>query len=176
MGDPKKPRKKWEGPTRPWVKEVLMQELELIGRFGLRNKRELWIAKTFLRKIRARARSLLALPSNERKVQERILVERLHRLGLLPSKEATVDDILSLTVEHVLRRRLQTIVFEKGLATSIYHARQLITHGHIAVNGRRVRSPGYFVTREEEDKIGFYTSSPYAKQEIKVGTGGAEQT
>jgi len=163
MGDPKKPRKKWEGPSHPWRKDLLLQELDLVGRYGLRNKRELWKAKTFLRKIRAQARSLLALPSGEREERERTLARRLYKLGIVHSPDASIDDILSLTVEDILKRRLQTIVYEKGLALSIHHARQLVTHGHIVVNGRRVKSPGYFITREEEDKIGFYPGSPFAK-------------
>ncbi|RLI15442.1 30S ribosomal protein S4, partial [Candidatus Bathyarchaeota archaeon] len=66
MGDPKKPRKKWEGPTHPWRKDVLLQELGLIGKYGLRNKRELWRAKTFLRKIRNQAREIMGLFPEER--------------------------------------------------------------------------------------------------------------
>jgi small subunit ribosomal protein S4 len=162
MGDPKKPRKKWEGPSHPWRKDVLQQELELVGRYGLRNKRELWIARTFLRRMRAKARALLALPEGEREARARPLINRLYRLGLLQSSEASLSDILRLTVEDVLERRLQTIVYRKGLARSLYHARQLIVHGHIAIGNRRVRSPGYLVSRDEEPLVGYYPLSPYA--------------
>ena len=164
MGDPKKPRKKWEGPSHPWRKEILEQELELMGRYGLRNKRELWIAKTVLRRMRGKARRLLALSPEERERRGRPLIRKLYKMGLLPSEDATLDDILSLTVDDVLERRLQTIVYKKGLATSTYHARQLIVHGHIAISGRRIRSPGHLVSREEEDKIDYYPLSPYAQR------------
>ena len=171
MGDPKKPRKKWEGPSHPWRKEVLEQELVLMGQYGLRNKRELWIAKTVLRRLRAKARRLLALPEEEREARSKPLIRKLYRMGLLPSEDATLDDILGLTVNDILERRLQTIVYRKGLASSIYHARQLIVHGHIAIAGRRVRSPGHLVSREEEDQIRYYPLSPYAK---KVAEGAAK--
>ncbi|MEM1691981.1 MAG: 30S ribosomal protein S4 [Thermofilaceae archaeon] len=163
MGDPKKPKKKWEGPAHPWRKDVLAQELYLIGKYGLRNKRELWIARTMLRRWRMRARRLLALPPELREARAKPLISKLYHLGLLASEEASLSDILRLTVEDVLERRLQTIVYKKGLATSLYHARQLITHGHIAIGGRRVRSPGYMVSREEEGLIGFYPLSPLAR-------------
>ncbi|PLJ76916.1 30S ribosomal protein S4 [Infirmifilum sp. SLHALR2] len=172
MGDPKKSRRKWQGPGHPWRKEVLEEEMRLLGEYGLRNKRELWIAKSLLREIRARARKLLALPENQRIPLEKPLVSRLYRMGLLPSEDSTLDEILSLNVRHVLERRLQTIVYRKGLASSIYHARQLITHGHIAIGGRRVRSPGYLVPRDEEDLIGFYPLSPYARRSQPIGVGG----
>ncbi len=163
MGDPKKPRKKWEGPTHPWRKDVLQAELVLVGRYGLRNKRELWLAKTYLRRVRAKARKLLALPPGEREIRSKPLITKLYRLGLLPSPDASLDDVLRLTVEDVLERRLQTIVFKKGLAKTLYQARQLIVHGHIAIGKRRIRSPGYLVSREEEELVGFYSLSPFAR-------------
>ncbi|RLE54639.1 MAG: 30S ribosomal protein S4 [Thermoprotei archaeon] len=167
MGDPKRPRKKWRGPRHPWRKDVLIEELRLVGEYGLRNKRELWIAKEFLRRIRARARQLLALPPEEREKGERELVRRLYKLGLLPSENATIDDILSLTVRDVLERRLQTIVYRKGLARSIHEARQLIVHDHIAIGGRRVNCPGHLVTRDEEPLIDYAPTSPFYKKRLE---------
>ena len=161
MGDPRKSRKKWERPGHPWIKSRLEEEMRLIGEYGLRNKRELWRAQTFLRNIRRRAKMLLALPEEVRRAEERSLVNKLYKLGLLGSASATLDDILNLTVRDILERRLQTIVFRKGFATTIHHARQLIAHGHIAINGHRVTSPGHLVSRDEEDNIGFYYLSPY---------------
>jgi small subunit ribosomal protein S4 len=62
-----------------------------------------------------------------------------------------------------LERRLQTLVYRLGLAKTIKQARQLITHGHIAIDGRRVTAPSYIVEKEEESKIGYYPNSPFAK-------------
>ena len=163
MGDPRKPRKKWEGPRHPWIKERLIKEIELVGRYGLKNKRELWKAETLARKFRHRARNLLALPEEARAKAQQALLDRLYHLGLV-EKNASLDDILGITAEHVLERRLQTIVFKKGLAKTIYQARQLIVHGHIAIGGRRVTSPGYLVTREEEDLIDYAPDSPFRER------------
>lgn len=163
IGDPRKPRKKWERPGHPWIKARLEEEMRIVGMYGLRNKRELWIAQTYLRKIRHRARALLSLPQDLRSAEEKRLIERLYNMGLLKTTSATLDDILNLTVSDVLERRLQTLVYRKGLAKSIHQARQLIVHGHIAIGGRRVTSPGYLVSREEENLIGFYPISPYYK-------------
>ncbi len=162
MGDPRKPRKKWIGPKHPWRKERLTYEMKLVGEYGLRNKRELWIAQTIIRRFRHQARSLLAVPKEVREKIEKALLRRLYELGLLP-ENATLDDVLSLSVEDLLERRLQTIVYRKGLAKTIYQARQLIVHGHIAIGGRRVTVPGYLVTREEEDLIDYTPTSPYKK-------------
>ncbi|MEM1586821.1 MAG: 30S ribosomal protein S4 [Candidatus Bathyarchaeia archaeon] len=159
MGDPKKPKKKYESPRNPWRSDVLKGELILLGQYGLRNKRELWCAKTMLSKIRGMARSLLSMPIDKRAKLESQLLGKLKRLGVLP-EGAVLDDVLDITVENILERRLQTIVFRKGLAKTPYQARQLIVHGHIAVNGRIVYSPGYLVKKAEEESITYAPISP----------------
>jgi small subunit ribosomal protein S4 len=160
MGDIRKPRKKWSGPSHPWLKPQLQEEEELLINYGLRNKREIWIAQSLIRKFRHQARALLALPPTERALRERSLIARLTKIGLLKA-ESTIDSILGLRTKDLLERRLQTIVFRKGLAKTIYQARQLVVHGHIAIAGRRVTSPGYIVPLDEENLIDFYHSSPF---------------
>jgi small subunit ribosomal protein S4 len=161
MGDPKKQRKKFDTPRFPWQIDALENELKLLGQYGLRNKREIWRHKTLLSKYRGIGRSLLGMSIEERRRQEKQLLDRLHRLGILPDA-AALDDVLDMTLEDILERRLQTLVFQKGLAKSIQQARQLITHGHIAIEGRRVSTPSYLVLKDEETKITYTTKSPLA--------------
>ena len=162
MGDPKKQRKKYETPRFPWQTDVLQEELKLLGQYGLRNKHELWRHRTSLSKFRGIARSLIGKTPEERRKMEKELLTRLKKLGII-HETAALDDILDLTIEDALERRLQTIVFRKGLSKSIYQARQLITHGHIAIGKRRVTVPSYLVTKEEEKKITYTPQSPLAK-------------
>jgi small subunit ribosomal protein S4 len=44
-----------------------------------------------------------------------------------------------------LERRLDNVIYRLRMAISRVQARQLITHGHIAVNGKRVSSPSFVV-------------------------------
>lgn len=46
----------------------------------------------------------------------------------------------------LLESRLDNVVFRLGLASSRKEARMLVTHGHIAVNGRKVNIPSYLVS------------------------------
>ncbi len=168
MGDPKRHRKKYVTPKKPWDKVRLEREAQLIIKYGLRNKRELWRFENILRKYRRVARDLLSkinLPGREGEIaraKARAVIEKLVRLGILEEK-STLDDILNLNVENFLERRLQTIVYRQGLAKTIKQARQFITHGHIAIDGRRVTSPSYIVERDEETKISFYPNSPFSR-------------
>jgi small subunit ribosomal protein S4 len=159
LGDPKKQRKKFDTPRFPWQIDALDTELKLLGQYGLRNKREIWRHKTLLSKYRGIGRSLLGMSTEERKKQEKQLLDRLNRLGILP-EESALDDVLDLTLEDILERRLQTLVFQRGLAQSIQQSRQLITHGHIAIDGKRVSTPSYLVLKDEETKIAYTPKSP----------------
>jgi small subunit ribosomal protein S4 len=76
------------------------------------------------------------------------------------SENADIDDVLALKVEQQLDRRLQTMVYRLGFARSPKQARQFITHGHIAIGGRRVTIPGYIVKAKEQGEISYAGSSP----------------
>jgi small subunit ribosomal protein S4 len=152
MGDPKKSRKRWQGPRHPWKKENLTKELALVGKFGLRNKRELWYSNAILKSYRKQAGSILALADEERVVKEKDLINKLSNLGLL-EEGAVLDSVLGLSVEDILERRLQTILIKLNKARTPYQARQMIVHGHVRIGNRRMSSPSYIVSRSEESNI-----------------------
>jgi small subunit ribosomal protein S4 len=145
-------KKKYEKPFRPWDKARIESEKKLKQNYGLRRKKEIWREESILRNYRRMARNLAARRDVEK---EKILLDKLVKIGLL-NPNADVDDILALTTENILERRLQTIVLRKGLAKTAKQARQLIVHGHISVDGRRVRWPGMIVPSSIEGKIGVY--------------------
>ena len=53
----------------------------------------------------------------------------------------------------LLERRLDNVVFRLGLAPSIPAARQLVSHGHIQVNGKRVDIPSCVLKPGQEVKL-----------------------
>jgi len=137
----KKPRKSFEAAR-------IAEEHEIIKKYGLKNKREIWKAETTIAGIRKQAKSLIT--SSQEKQQE--LIKRLSKIGIIKT-DSKIDDILELTKENWLNRRLQTLVHSKGLAKTPKEARQLITHRHISLNNKIVTIPSYVVTLEEEGKI-----------------------
>ena len=162
MGKPKFSRKKYETPSHPWQEDRIKEENELIRKYGLKNKREVWKSQTRLRKYRSQARELLAKVETgdaQSKKESQQLLMHLNRLNVLPPN-STLDDVLTLNTESILSRRLQTLTYLKGLANTSYQARQLISHGHIAISDRRVTVPGYIVTKDEEGDIGYTSDSP----------------
>ncbi len=163
MGDPKRLRKKYDRPLKPWQKQRILEEVKLMKEFGLRRKKEIWIAASLLRKYRNTAKEIIRLRSMN-DPQAEVLQEELFRVlrnyGLL-AEDAHIEDVLNLTVRDILNRRLQTLVYKKGLARTPKQARQLIVHKHIMVGDKVVAAPSYLVKVDEEDKIQFHPTSKY---------------
>src|SRR2546423_13481155 len=158
LGDPKFSRAKYERPSHPWEAERIKTENELLKKYGLKNKKELWRSQYVLRRFRQRARELQARVRTGDKQAEKEreqLLRRLGRLGLLPLQGTTLDDVLALDVEAVLSRRPPTLTFLQGLAFTPRQARQFIVHGHVSVGGRRVTIPGILVSRTQENVIAY---------------------
>ncbi len=145
----KKHRKKYEKPKKPYDKIRIERERELLSKYGLRRKREIWRAEAILRNLRRRARDILARKDPEK---ERELLEKVVKMGLLEDNP-TLEDVLGLTVENILERRLQTLVYRLGLARTPKQARQFIVHGHVELDGRRVVWPGMLVPAGAESKL-----------------------
>lgn len=162
MGDPKRLRKKYETPGHPWQKTRIQLEKELQREYGLKNKKEIWRAESRLKKFKDILKRLIPLNDPQANKEREQTMHKLRTLGLI-SEEATIDDVLGLDVRAILERRLQTIVYKKGLARSVKQARQFIVHGHIAVNGKVITSPGYIVKRGEEVGIDFKPESKLAR-------------
>jgi len=164
---PGKKNKAYETPNHPWQQTRMVGEVELVKAYGLRNKREVWKAESFLRTYRTNAMNLLAHVAAEAdgelkghaKIEADQILGKLIRYGIL-KPDSSVDDILGLKTENVLERRLQTQVLRLGLARTIRQSRQFITHGHIAIDGRRTTIPSMLISRENEMGISYYGDSP----------------
>ncbi len=52
-----------------------------------------------------------------------------------------------------LESRLDTVIYRAKFATTVFSARQLINHGHIKVNGKKVNIPSYRVRAEDSIEV-----------------------
>lgn len=163
MGDPKHPKKKYNTPRHPWEKERIETEKVLMSEYGLSNKKEIWRANSLLSKFKSQAKKCAAADTAQLKKESEQLLTRLKKFGLLKTDD-TLDDVLGLSVDDLLQRRLQTIVFKKKLASSVKQGRQFIVHGHVIVNSKKVTVPSYMVSLDEESKISITGVVPEQKK------------
>jgi small subunit ribosomal protein S4 len=146
-------------------RQRLTDDNALLEQYGLKNMKELWKVQTEVSRIRGNARRYLAGGTNSDEESKK-LISRLSKLGIV-RPETTIDNILDIKENIFLDRRLQSIVMKKGLARSAKQARQLITHGFISVNGKKVDRPGFLVSSEAESTVSYYKKidvAPPAKQ------------
>ncbi|MFQ6130234.1 MAG: 30S ribosomal protein S4 [Candidatus Hadarchaeaceae archaeon] len=159
----KRQRKKYLRPSHPWEKERMDAEDKLLHKYGLRRKEEIWRTETLLRNFRRQARQLLAASGPQAELESKQLLSHLHRLGLV-GEGVTLDDVLGLNIENLLERRLQTLIYRKGLAKTPQQARQLVLHGHIVIADKQIRVPSYLVPLEEENAIKYAEGSSFKMQ------------
>merc|ERR1712137_835541 len=155
--------KTFKTPRRPFEKERLDAEMQLIGEYGLKNKREVWRVNLMVAKMRKAARELLTLEEHDpKRIFEGVaLLRRLHNYGILPENQNQLDYALSLGVTNILERRLQTLVFKLGFAKSIHQARVYIRQRHIRVGKQLVDIPSFMVRVENQNLIDFAHTSPF---------------
>ena len=128
MGDIKRKRKMFSRPRKLFDRTRMDEENVLVKRYGLKNKKEIWKAKTAVSKLRRRAKSLIGKDVEE----QQVFFDKLNRNGMAVT---SISDVLALTEESVFERRLQTMLFKKKLANTIKQARQLIVHKNVVVDG-----------------------------------------
>ena len=68
-------------------------------------------------------------------------------------KAAVMKGITGENLLGSLERRLDSVLYRMGLATSRAQARQVVRHGHILVNGKKVNIPSFVVKPGEEISV-----------------------
>jgi small subunit ribosomal protein S4 len=142
----KRQHKTYSRPKRPFDKARIEEEGKIKTEFGLKNKREIWKADAKISLIREKAKKLISANAQEQEA----FFERLKKIGLNVN---TIGDVLSLDKKDYLKRRLQTVLVQKKMATTSKSARQLITHKKVLINGESINAPSYIVPVELENKI-----------------------
>jgi len=66
----------------------------------------------------------------------------------MQKKGNTTENLVAL-----LERRLDTVIYRAKFATTVFSARQLINHGHIKVNGKKVNIPSYLIKTEDTIEV-----------------------
>ena len=121
------------------------QERDLLIKYGLRNKNELGRMDYLVNKYK---KTLRFYPEESSIVIE--VKQKLHRLDIIPYNEEI--EVYKITRNAFLERRLQTLVSRKN-NLSMASARQLITHGHVLVNHKKITAPSFLVRLQNQPKI-----------------------
>ena len=77
MGDIKRKRKLFSRPKKLFDRARMDEENVLVKKYGLKNKREIWKAKSAVSKLRRRAKALIGKEAEEQKV----FFDKLNKMG-----------------------------------------------------------------------------------------------
>ncbi len=146
MGDIKRKPNLYSRPRKAFDAARIAEEKGIVMKYGLKNKKEIWKASAKISSLRTRAKKLI--PKSPEAKQE--FFDKLNGMGF---EIKNLADVLALKTENWLDRRLQTVVFKKGFASTPLQARQFITHKNVMVEGKTVNIPSFFVTKKLESKI-----------------------
>jgi len=91
-------------------------------------------------------------------LREKQKLRRIYGLNERPfrnlfEKAARMPGVTGENLLQLLERRLDNVVYRLGFALSRAQARQLVRHGHIVVNGRRVDISSYLVKVGDEIRV-----------------------
>jgi len=146
-------KKKYSGPKHPWKKDRIDEEHGLAKEYGIRRMQEIWKMRAVVRNWQRQAKEIAGMRIGPKRDEtQKILLEKIQKYGILGA-DIDLDDVLGLTLKDILDKRLETIVFKRGMALTQLQARQFIVHGKVAVNGKKLNSPSYLV--KVGDEVGF---------------------
>lgn len=154
---PIRKHQKFNRPRKIFDIALIKEENNLIKKYGLKNRREVWKANYAIGKIRDIAKTLITADKKE----QNLFIERQKAKGFAVE---TIADVLGLQKEDYLKRRLESIVVKKGFAQTHKQARQLITHKHITIKGNIINSPSHLTTLIEEASVA--TNKPILEKKV----------
>jgi small subunit ribosomal protein S4 len=100
-------------------------------------------------KARAGKRSDYGLQLREKQKLKRIYGMQEKQFALFFERALRMSGITGENLFVLLERRLDNVVYRLRFAVSRSQARQVVLHGHVTVNGRRVNVPSYLVRPED---------------------------
>jgi small subunit ribosomal protein S4 len=107
------------------------------------------------RNLRARTKKLsdYGIQLREKQKVKRMYGMMEKQFHLFFTKAAQQKGITGETLVTMLERRLDNMVYRMHFASSRKQGRQLVSHGHVRVNGRRVTIPSYLVREGDEIEV-----------------------
>ena len=103
--------------------------------------------------FRSGRRSNYAIQLGEKQKLSFIYNVREKQLRNYYKKAAQMPGPTGVNLLSLLERRLDNVVYRSGLGATIWAARQIVGHGHINVNGRRLNLPSYQVRAGDEIEV-----------------------
>nr|BAS01513.1 ribosomal protein S9 [Lotharella vacuolata]BAS01634.1 ribosomal protein S9 [Lotharella vacuolata] len=151
----KKHTKMWYKPLIPNERSRSVGELITISKYGLKNKREIWKNELFLSRIKkfAGSSTLQSRYTKNSRTKRYSIIWFCFKFNFIRLNNDGRNLIVGVSLSDLLKRRLQTFVYQIGCAQTIHESRILIMHKYIKIRDQIVNKPAFLVKMENEKYI-----------------------
>lgn len=148
-----------------WEVDKNLHEVTVMRKFFIQKREDYTKYNELSRRIREIARQIKELDANDpfRIEATRTLLEKLHVIGLVPTKE-NLELVDKITASRFCRRRLPVVMARNRMAQHLPAAVKFIEQGHVRIGPDIVNDPAFLVTRNTEDFISWTDNSAIRKQ------------
>ncbi|UJR27272.1 hypothetical protein I4U23_008567 [Adineta vaga] len=148
-----------------WEVDKNLHEVTVMRKFHIQKREDYTKYNDLSRRIRDLARKIKELDANDpfRIEATRTLLEKLHAIGLVPTRE-NLELVDKITASRFCRRRLPVIMTRNHMAQHLPGAVKFIEQGHVRIGPDIVSDPAFLVTRNTEDFISWTDNSAIRKQ------------
>ena len=146
-----------------------LHEVKVMRRFHVQKRDEYTAYNKMARAIRDLARRIrddLHPKSTKRAELGAKLLEKLHGLGLVPTK-ADLELCDGVNATRFCRRRLPVVMVRSNMCENVKSATQLVESGHVRVGADVVKDPAFLVTRGMEDFVTWTETSAIRKKVLE---------
>jgi len=147
-----------------WEVDNNLHEVKILKRYRIQKREDYTKYNKLSRQIRETANKIKELdPKDPFRVDASAnLLEKLHQIGLIPTKWS-LDLCDRVTASCFCRRRLPVVMVKSKMADSIKLATQFVEQGHVRVGPEVVKDPAFLVTRNMEDFVTWVDTSAIKK-------------
>ncbi|PAA68599.1 hypothetical protein BOX15_Mlig021349g12, partial [Macrostomum lignano] len=151
-----------------WSSDHNLREVKMMRKYRLKSREELTLYNKLSREVRDIARKIRDLPESDafREEATRLLLGRLHALGIVPTRRNLLlaDKVTTTTF---CRRRLSAVMVRCHMAETVKAAVTFVEAGHVRVGPQVVTDPGFLVSRSMEDYVTWTNQSAIRRRVLE---------
>uniref|UniRef100_A0A2R5LIH1 U3 small nucleolar ribonucleoprotein protein IMP3 n=1 Tax=Ornithodoros turicata TaxID=34597 RepID=A0A2R5LIH1_9ACAR len=147
-----------------WEVDNNLHEVKVMKKYFVQKREDYTKYNKLSRSIRELARKIKELDQKDpfREKSTRELLEKLHSMGLITTKE-NLELCDRVTASSFCRRRLPVIMVRNQMAQQLKMATQFVEQGHVRIGPDLVTDPAFLVSRQLEDFVTWVDSSAIRK-------------
>ncbi|XP_064459022.1 U3 small nucleolar ribonucleoprotein protein IMP3-like [Ornithodoros turicata] len=147
-----------------WEVDNNLHEVKVMKKYFVQKREDYTKYNKLSRSIRELARKIKELDPKDpfREKSTRELLEKLHSMGLITTKE-NLELCDRVTASSFCRRRLPVIMVRNQMAQQLKMATQFVEQGHVRIGPDLVTDPAFLVSRQLEDFVTWVDSSAIRK-------------